>query len=86
MSNVLSALLDFGQPVSTMQVAKRMSISWKTARDNLEALFKLGMVERGKVGTNKRIFWRASHDTLDKINYESKEFKKKEKSLKIKEK
>jgi len=62
-----------------------MSISWKTTRDNLEALFELGVVERGKVGTNKRIFWRASHETLEKINFESEEFKKKEKSLKIKE-
>ena len=85
MSSVLSALLDFGQPVSTMQVAKAMCISWKTARDNLEALFKLGMVERGKVGTNKRIFWRADDKILDKINFESEEFKEKEKSLKIKE-
>ena len=85
MSNVLSALLDFGQPVSTMQVAKAMFISWKTARDNLEALFNLGMVQRGKVGTNKRIFWKADHEVLNKIDFESTEFKEKEKKLKIKE-
>jgi hypothetical protein len=85
MSNFLSALLDFGQPVSTMQVAKLMEMSWKKIMDNLEALFKLRMVERGKVGTNKRIFLREGHETLEKINFESEEFKKKGKSLKIKE-
>lgn len=84
MSNVLSALLDFDQPVSTMQVAKAMCISWKTARDNLEALFQLGIVEKGQVGTNKRIFWRGSHEMLDKIDFNSREHKEKEKSLKIK--
>ncbi len=85
MSNVLSALLEFGQPVSTMQVAKFMDISWKTARDNLEALFKLGMVQRGKVGENKRIFWKTDTKIMDKINYESESYKEKEKKLKIKE-
>ena len=85
MSGVLSALFEFGQPVSTMQVAKFMDISWKTARDNLEALFKLGMVERGKVGDNKRIFWRSEESVMEKINFESREYKEKEAKLKIKE-
>ncbi len=85
MSNVLSALLEFGQPVSTMQVAKFMDISWKTARDNLEALFKLGMVQRGKVGENKRIFWKTDDKILSKMNYKSESYKEKEKKLKIKE-
>ncbi len=84
MSNVLSALVEFDQPVSTMQVAKMMMISWKTARDNLEALFKLGMVEKGQVGKNKRIFWRSSDAIIDKVDSSSKEFKEKGKELKIK--
>lgn len=85
MCNVLSALIDFGQPVSTMQVAKRMMISWKTARDNLEAVFKLGLVEKGTVGKNKRIFWKGSDEIVDRVDFGSKEYKEKEKSLKIKE-
>ena len=83
MGHVLSALLDFGQPVSTMQVAKGMGISWKTARDNLEALFKLGVVEKGQVGKNKRIFWRCTQEMMHKLDTESKEYIEKEKQVKI---
>ena len=85
MSGVLSALFEFRQPVSTMQIAKFMGISWKTARDNLEALFKLGMVQRGKVGENKRIFWKSDESVFKKVKVESREFKEKEAKLKIKE-
>jgi len=82
MSNVLSVLVEFeGQPVSTLQVAKWMELSWKTARDNLEALFNLGLVERGRVGNNKRIFWRSSTKKLESINFNSEEYRKKEKKL-----
>lgn len=54
----LSGLVEFGQPVSTLQLAKSLGICWSTARSNLEGLFNLGIVEKGRVGNNKRIYWR----------------------------
>lgn len=84
-SYCLQALTDAKRPISTGQVAKYMSMSWKTARDNLEALFKLGMVEKGKVGKNKRIYWRTDTKLLDSIDYEGKDHKRRYKELKIKD-
>ena len=85
MSNVLTTLIYANRPISTKQVAELMKVSWKAARENLQALFDLGMVEKGRVGNNKRIYWKTNEKLLDSIDYESKKFQKKEKVLKIKE-
>jgi len=43
------------------------------------------MVQRGKVGEDKRIFWKTDDKIRSRIDYESESFKEKEKKLKIKE-
>lgn len=83
MSRILSALIYIAQPVSTKQVAGLVGISWKTARDNLEALFHLSMVERKRVGKNKRIYWRTDERIIRTLSL--KEIEDKEKSMNIKE-
>jgi len=55
---LLGTLMDINVPLSTEQIANQTSIAWKTARDNLEKLFNLGLVMKGKVGNNKRIYWK----------------------------
>ena len=55
---LLGTLIDAKRPLSTKKVAIFSEVSWKTARDNLEKLFELGMVYRGRVGNNKRIYWK----------------------------
>lgn len=55
---LLGTLINIVMPVSTMQVATLAGVSWKTARDNLENLFKLGFIMRRRVGNNKRIYWK----------------------------
>ncbi len=68
MGNILTVLFYANRPISTQQVAKYLEASWKTARDNLEEMYKLGMVERGRVGKNKRIYWRTDSKILDKAD------------------
>ena len=83
MSLALTTLVNSNRPISTRQVAKFLDVSWKTARDNLEALFRLQMVERGKVGKNKRIYWKTDEKIIRTLSL--KEIEKKEKMLNIKE-
>jgi len=59
---LLGTLVNAKRPISTKQVADFSLVCWKTARDNLEALFNIGVVEKGKVGNNKRIYWRPIKD------------------------
>lgn len=83
MGLMITVLSDANRPLSTQQIAKFAGISWKTARDNLEALFDAGMVERGRVGKNKRIYWRTDEEIIDKSSI--KKHKEVEKRLKIKD-
>lgn len=57
-SEILTKLIVARRPLSTKQLAVCSKVSWKTARDNLEKLFKLALVCRGRVGNNKRIYWK----------------------------
>lgn len=83
MSWILTCLVNSDRPISTRQVAKFLDVSWKTARDNLEALFKLQMVEKGHVGKNKRIYWRTDEKIINTLSV--KKMEKKEKTMKIKD-
>jgi len=55
---LLGTLMDAKRPLSTEKVAIFAGVCWKTARENLDKLFELGLVYRGKVGNNKRIYWK----------------------------
>jgi len=55
---LLGNLIYLDAPLSTMQVAELSGMAWKTARNNLEKLFEVGLVCKGRVGNNKRIFWK----------------------------
>ncbi len=68
MGNIITVLLDANRPLSTQKVANFIGISWKTARDNLEALFEMGAVEKGKVGKNKRIYWRTTSTMMQRLS------------------
>ncbi len=57
-ANLLGGLIEARRPLSTMQIAKFSNICWRTARENLEGLFDLGLVYKGRVGRNKRIYWK----------------------------
>lgn len=59
-SLLLTTLVDANRPISTKQVAGFSGVCWKTARDNLEDLFRVGIVKKGTVGNNKRIYWTLS--------------------------
>jgi len=83
MGNIITVLVNSNRPISTQKVAYFLGISWKTARDNLEALFQMGGVEKGRVGKNKRIYWRATPTMIHRISI--KRMKEVEKKLKIKE-
>lgn len=55
---LLGTLIDARRPLSTKQIAIFSQVAWKTARDNLEKLFNAGLVYKGKVGKNIRIYWK----------------------------
>lgn len=55
---LISTLINAKRPLSTKQIAGYIGICWKTARDNLEKLFNSGLVFKGSVGANKRIYWK----------------------------
>jgi len=46
------------RPISTREVSNYSKVCWKTARDNLETLFKLGLVLKGEVKSHKKIYWK----------------------------
>ena len=82
MGNIITVLISSKRPLSTQKVAYYLGISWKTARDNLEALFEMGGVEKGKVGKNKRIYWRTTQTIIGKISYKKQEEIKKTLNIK----
>lgn len=55
---LVGILIDADRPLSTKQIASYGRFCWKTTRDHLENLFKLGLVCKGRVKNNKRIYWK----------------------------
>ena len=52
---ILNLLYVAGRPLSTRLIAKKLKISWSTARDALEALQKSGYVRSERRGL--KVFW-----------------------------
>jgi len=83
MSLILTLLVNSNRAITTREIAKYLDVSWKTARDNLESLFSLSMVEKGSVGKSKKIYWKTDEKTIRTLSL--KEIDEKEKTMDIKE-
>ena len=53
--NIMNALYLANKALTTQKVAERADISWQTAKNNLEELYRKGHVDSGKYG--KSIYW-----------------------------
>lgn len=53
--NIVDTLWKSQRPLSTMQIAKRLNINWKTARKHLRILKRKGAVTSRKHGM--KVFW-----------------------------